>query len=113
MIMSIDVGEEATFQLRSGLYLLPQGDDEIFVRDGSRAAFSKVIRDKQNRRILSKLVQEAATPGTLRELADRLKTTIEYIEPIVQRLVEDEVISPLGEKKECSVAVVGEGRAVS
>ena len=109
MIMSIDVDEEATFQLRSGLYLLPQGDDEIFVRDGSRAAFSKVIRDNQNRRILSKLVQELTIPGTLSELADRLQTTIEHIEPIVERLVEGEVICPLSEKKECSVALIGEG----
>ena len=54
-------------------------------------------------------MQELTTPRTLSELADRLQTTIEHIEPIVQRLVEDEVICPLGEKKECSVALIGEG----
>lgn len=107
--MSIEVDQEMKLQLRSGLHLLPQGDDEVFVREGSRAAFSKVIRDEQNRRILSKLVQKATVPGTLGELADRLEMTTEDIEPVVQRLVEDDIMHPVSEVKDYSIAVVSEG----
>lgn len=107
--MPTDIDQEVKLQLRSGLYLLPQGDDEIFVREGSRAAFSKVIRDEQNRRILSKLVQKATIPGTIGELADRLEMTTADIEPVVQRLVEDHIMHPVRQTREYSIAVVSEG----
>lgn len=60
-------------QVRTGLYLLPHGDDEIFVRDGSRATFSKVIRDEDRRRLLTSIIQSATQPVDVAELATKLE----------------------------------------
>lgn len=60
-------------QVRTGLYLLLHGDDEIFVRDGSRATFSKVIRDEDRRRLLTSIIQSATQPVDVAELATKLE----------------------------------------
>lgn len=65
------------FQLRTGPYLLPQGGDEIFVRTGSRAAFSKIIRDEQRRLLLTLIVRLGTQPTDVETLANQLQADVE------------------------------------
>ena len=107
--MTVSIASDATVQLRSGLYLLPQGDDEIFVRLGSRAAFSKVIRDEERRRILTRLIQETPQAASVTEIAGRLEADVESVRLLVQRLVNEDVLETAVTKKIHTPVLVGAG----
>lgn len=108
MTQTIDTMEQ--LQLRTGLYLLPHGDDEIFVRDGSRAAFSKVIRDEDRRRLLTSIVQSATRPVDVAELATRLEVGEAEVRTLTARLEEEGVLERKRHVNSLKVLVISDGR---
>lgn len=98
------------FHLQSGLHLLPQGDDEIFVRAGSRAAFSKVIRDEQGRHLLTHVVQSSIKPTDVESLAARLNTSNDDVQAIVNRLLDEGVFVRPMQQRELHVLLISDGR---
>lgn len=90
------VSDATTYRLRTGLYVLPHGDDEVFVREGSRAAFSKIVRDPARRRLLARIVQAATAPVTAAALAEGWGVDGADIEEIAEQLTEAGVLTPCG-----------------
>jgi bacteriocin biosynthesis cyclodehydratase domain len=107
--MAVSIASDATVQLRSGLYLLPQGDDEIFVRSGSRAAFSKVIRDEERRRILTRLIQETPQAANPTEIAERLGADVETVRLLVERLINEGVLETAASQRVHTIVLIGAG----
>ena len=107
--MAVSIASDATVQLRSGLYLLPQGDDEIFVRSGSRAAFSKVIRDEERRRILTRLIQETPQAANPTEIAERLGADVETVRLLVERLINEGVLETATSQRVHTIVLIGAG----
>lgn len=108
MTQTIDTMEQ--LQLRTGLYLLPHGDDEIFVRDGSRAAFSKVIRDENGRRLLTSIVQNAIQPVDVAELATRLDVGETEVRTLTDRLEKEGVLERKRHLNSLQVLIISDGR---
>ena len=102
--------EATIYRLRTGLYVLPHGDDEVFVREGSRAAFSKIVRDPARRRLLARIVQAATDPVSASELADRWGAASSDIQEIAEQLAEAGVLTPCaGSAGTTIVALHGRG----
>ncbi|MEX0153348.1 TOMM precursor leader peptide-binding protein [Microbacterium sp. LMI1-1-1.1] len=102
--------EATTYRVRTGLYVLPHGDDEVFVREGSRAAFSKIVRDPARRRLLARIVQAATDPVSASELADRWGAACSDIEEIAAQLADAGVLTRSAEPVGTTVvALHGEG----
>ena len=97
-------------QVRTGLYLLPHGDDEIFVRDGSRATFSKVIRDEDRRRLLTSIIQSATQPVDVAELASKLEVDEADVRTLTDRLEEEGVLERKRHLNSLQVLVIGDGQ---
>ena len=97
-------------QLRTGLHLLPHGDDEVFVRDGSRAAFSKVIRDEDRRRLLTSIIQSATRPVDVAELATTLDVGEANVRALTDRLEEEGVLERERHVNSLQVLIIGTGR---
>ena len=53
---------EQSVQTDPRVHITPYGEDEIFVRRGSRSTFSRVIRDEGRRRMLTRLVFDIVEP---------------------------------------------------
>lgn len=103
--------EQTVVRIRSGLHVLPHGFDEIFVRDGARAAFSKVIKDPRHRMLLTRVVQHTTEPVTAAELADRLKASLTDTTELIDQLLEAGVVVPVvAAVPPLSVQLVGDGR---
>lgn len=105
-----ELAEPPTHRLRTGLYILPHGDDEVFVRDGSRSAFSKIVRDSGRRRLLSRVVQSATEPISAQGLAVTWQQDPEALEDIVTQLADAGVLVALENTSPLvRVALIGEG----
>lgn len=101
---------QPTHRLRTGLYILPHGDDEVFVRDGSRSAFSKIVRDSGRRRLLARVVQSATQPISAQGLAESWHEDDASLHDIVSQLAEAGVLVALDESpSRVGVALIGEG----
>lgn len=107
--MSDTPQESDKFYLRSGLHLLPQGDDEIFVRAGSRAAFSKVICDEQGRRLLTRVIQASLNPTDIDSLASRLDASREDVQALTERLLDEGVFVRPSQQRELHVLIISDG----
>lgn len=106
----VETETAATYRLRTGLYVLPHGDDEVFVRDGSRAAFSKLVRDPSARRLLARVVQTATEPVTAAGLADAWSADADDVAVIIGQLAEAGVLTRTGAGARVNtVALLGEG----
>jgi bacteriocin biosynthesis cyclodehydratase domain-containing protein len=102
---------QTVVRLRSGLHVLPHGFDEIFVREGARAAFSKVIKDPRRRMLLARLVQLTTEPVTAIQLAELLEASVADTTELVDQLVEAGVVAPVTAPPALlSVLLVGDGR---
>ena len=100
----------ATHRLRTGLYLLPHGDDEIFVRDGSRSAFSKIVSDPDRRRLLTCVVQAAAAPVSAQSLAEAWSEDLSALSSIIDQLADAGVLAPIERAAPTTlVALLGQG----
>ncbi|WP_300266529.1 TOMM precursor leader peptide-binding protein [Microbacterium sp.] len=86
------ISDAALYRLRTGLHILPHGDDEVFVRDGSRSAFSKIVRDSGRRRLLSRVVQSATEPISAPLLAERWNEDDDALSDIVAQLADSGVL---------------------
>lgn len=86
------IDDSPLYRLRTGLHILPHGDDEVFVRDGSRSAFSKIVRDSARRRLLSRVVQSATEPISAPLLAERWDEDDDALSDIVAQLADSGVL---------------------
>lgn len=102
--------DAATHRLKTGLYILPHGDDEVFVRDGSRAAFSKIVKDPKRRRLLSRVVQAATDPICIGSLAEAWTEDPDALSEIVDQLTDAGVLVPIETQTQTiTVRLLGEG----
>lgn len=98
-------------RLRTGLHILPHGADEIFVRAGSRAAYSKVIKDPGRRQLLARIVQQVTEPVAADDLAARLGASVGDVADLLSQLSDAEVIITVeGDQTVRNVQVIGQGR---
>lgn len=104
-------GEEGMLRLRPGLHVLPHGDDEVFVREGSRSAFSKIVRDPQRRRVLAKVVQAMTEPMTAGVVAEQVQAAEVDVREILHQLLEADVLQRLevSPRTAMSIALIGDG----
>ena len=104
------IDDAPQYRLRTGLHILPHGDDEVFVRDGSRSAFSKIVRDSGRRRLLSRVVQAATEPVSAPQLAERWDEDGEALSDIVAQLADSGVLVAADAKAaSVSVLLLGSG----
>ena len=102
---------DGAVRLRTGLHILPHGADEIFVRAGSRAAFSKVIKDPGRRQLLARIVQEATEPVSTDDLAATLGASAPDVADLLKQLLDAEVITTVArDQAGRTVQVIGDGR---
>lgn len=114
--MSIDLSDELEIaagdrlvRLRSGLHVLPHGFDEVFVRDGARAAFSKVIKDPRRRQLLARVVQHSTEPVSASGLAQVLDAPLVDTTELVDQLIQAGVVTVVeAPPTPLSILVVGD-----
>ena len=76
------------------LHITPYGEDEIFVRRGSRSQYSRVIRDTGRRRLLAALTSELAVPCEVGQLRTRYPDREADVEEILEMLQREGVVLP-------------------
>ena len=75
-----------------GLHITPYGEDEFFVRRGSRSPFRKVIRDDARRGLLAPVLQTLRTAQTVDDVVTALDADAEAVAEIVDLLLEHDVL---------------------
>lgn len=75
-----------------GLHITPYGEDELFVRRGSRSPFSKVIRDDARRGLLAPVLQTLRTAQSVDDVVTALDADAEAVAEIVDLLLEHDVL---------------------
>lgn len=84
--------ESPELRLDLGLHITPYGDDELFVRRGSRSPFSKVIRDDARRGLLAGVVQTLRTTQRVEDVVAALDADADAVSEIVDLLREHDVL---------------------
>lgn len=101
-------------RLVAGIHVLPYGDDEVFVRAGSRSSTSVVVRDPDRRRLLVRVVERlGAGPCSPKEVADQLACPVDDVTSLVDQLVESVIAEVVVERARSVVVVVGSGRTAA
>lgn len=106
------VQPDQAIQTDPALSVVPYGEDEIFVRRGSRSPYSRLIRDTARRRLLSRLVSQLVEPASLDELRRRFDGREGDVDDIVQMLETEGVVSrrPAAPPAVRRVRLLGAGR---
>lgn len=98
------------FGLSPSVSVVPYGDDEIFVRSGSRSEFSKVVRDPDRRRLLVPLLQLVRSgPLPVAGMAEALGAHESDVESLVEQLAEERILLAVGDQRSRRVLVAGDG----
>jgi bacteriocin biosynthesis cyclodehydratase domain-containing protein len=79
-------------QLDPFAHITPYGDDEIFVRRGSRSVYSRLIRDGGRRHLLAPVTRALAEPCSIAALHERYPDRTGDVDEIVAMLAAEGVL---------------------
>lgn len=93
-LTSDDPGPDGALVLRldPAIHAIPYGDDELFVRRGSRSTYSRVIRDESRARVLSPLVAALSRPASIDDLRARHPGREEQVDSALDLLEREGVV---------------------
>ena len=77
-------------------HVIPYGDDEVFVRRGSRSVYSRLIRDGGRRRLLAAVIRDLAEPCPVGALHERYPDRVADVDEIVAMLEAEGVVCRRG-----------------
>lgn len=105
----------SVLRLDPAIHAIPYGDDELFVRRGSRSVYSRVIRDDSRARVLSPLVGALSEPASLGDLRARHPGREEQVDAALELLEREGVVQRVTDRAARSaddrpVHILGDGQ---